>query len=155
MNVALRAQDIERLPEAAGFVVPAIDHQAMIACTFVHHKYEHRAPPGTVLLRAFCGGAMHPDDLALSDDALTKRVLGELHWRFGLKSQPIFTQVQRWPQAMAQYELGHLQRCDLIDKALSMRPGLHLIGNGMRGVGIPDVVGKGWQVADDIAASIL
>ena len=150
VNVALREQDIERLPQAAGFVVPAVDHQAMIACTFVHHKYEHRAPAGHVLLRAFCGGAMHADDLQFSDAELCQRVLGELHWRFGLKGQPLFTQVQRWPQAMAQYELGHLRRCDLIDQALALRPGLHLLGNGMRGVGIPDVVGKGWQVAENI-----
>jgi oxygen-dependent protoporphyrinogen oxidase len=150
VNVALREQDIERLPQAAGFVVPAVDHQAMIACTFVHHKYEHRAPAGHVLLRAFCGGAMHADDLQFSDAELCQRVLGELHWRFGLKGQPLFIQVQRWLQAMAQYELGHLRRCDLIDQALALRPGLHLLGNGMRGVGIPDVVGKGWQVVENI-----
>ena len=95
---------------------------------------------------------MHPEDLAQSDETLTHRVLGELHWRFGLKSQPLFTQVTRWPQAMAQYELGHLRRCDLIDAALRHRPGLHFLGNGFRGVGIPDVVGRGWQVAETIAA---
>ena len=154
VNIALRQEDVQHLPEAAGFVVPAIDHHAMIACTFVHHKYEHRAPPGTVLLRAFCGGAMHADDLLLSDYALIQNVLGELNWRFGLRGQPLFSTVQRWPKAMAQYEVGHLRRCDLIDQGLALRPGLHIIGNGMRGVGIPDVVGKGWQVAEHISQTI-
>ncbi|TVR45463.1 MAG: protoporphyrinogen oxidase [Planctomycetota bacterium] len=153
VNIALRREDIGQLPQAAGFVVPAVDHHSLIACTFVDQKYEHRAPEGCVLLRAFCGGAMHPEDLQCSDEALVNRVLAEIDWRFGLRRAPLFTQVNRWPRAMAQYELGHQRRCDLIDGALALRPGLHLIGNGLRGVGIPDVVQQGWNVAERILSA--
>lgn len=151
VNCLFDAAAIPKHPEAAGFVVPAVDHQAMIACSFVHHKYDHRVPPGKCLLRAFCGGAMHPEDLSCSDAQLQARVLGEINWRFGLRKAPELVQVTRWPQAMAQYEVGHLRRRELVEQALRHRPGLHLVGNGLHGVGVPDVIAQ----ADRCVASIL
>ncbi|TVR08531.1 MAG: protoporphyrinogen oxidase [Planctomycetota bacterium] len=150
VNLLFDADAIANHPEAAGFVVPAVDHQTMIACSFVHHKYDHRVPPGKCLLRAFCGGAMHPEDLACSDAQLRSRVLGELNWRFGLRQDPEHVLITRWPQAMAQYEVGHLRRRDLVRQGLQRRPGLHLVGNGLFGVGVPDVIAQ----ADSCAASI-
>src|SRR5947207_9924333 len=41
------------LPPGFGFLAPASEGRKMLACTFVHNKFPHRAPEGTALLRCF------------------------------------------------------------------------------------------------------
>ena len=53
---------------------------------------------------------------------------------------------------MAQYDVGHLERVASIDARLARLPGLHLAGNGLRGVGVPDCVRGGEAAAEAVAA---
>src|SRR5208337_4906431 len=46
----------ERLPPGFGYLVPRKENRRMLACTFVHRKFNHRAPEGKALLRCFLGG---------------------------------------------------------------------------------------------------
>ncbi len=128
------------LPQAAGFVIPASEGRSTIACTIAHAKYPGRAPSGTTLLRAFVGGAMHEDRLALDDATLIRQTLVDLRSYLGNLSEPHLARVHRWPKAMAQYVVGHQQRVARI-RALTPA-GLHLVGNGFDGVGIPDVASQ-------------
>ncbi len=128
------------LPPAAGFVIPAVEGRATIACTFAHAKYPGRAPEGTSLLRAFVGGALHEERLELSDAVLVQETLADLRHYLGALPEPRFARVHRWPKAMAQYVIGHQAR---VARIRGLTPeGLHLIGNGYDGVGIPDVVAQ-------------
>jgi len=151
VNLAFRREQVGLLPEAAGFVVPAVEHRRVLACTFVSNKYAGRAPEGTVLLRAFVGGALHGEDLEADDDALVAGVLGELAWRLRIRGNSIFATVHRWPASMAQHVIGHPRRLAAIRAAEARIPGLHLVGNGYEGVGVPDVIAQ----ADAAAAAIL
>ena len=54
---------------------------------------------------------------------------------------------------MAQYTVGHKARVAEIEQRLNQIPGLHVAGNAYYGIGIPDCVRMGKQVADHIAAS--
>jgi oxygen-dependent protoporphyrinogen oxidase len=128
------------LPQAAGFVIPAVERRGTIACTIAHAKYPGRAPAGTVLLRAFVGGALHESRLELSDEVLVRETLADLRVYLGALPEPRFTRVHRWPKAMAQYVIGHQAR---VARIRELTPaGLHLVGNGYDGVGIPDVVAQ-------------
>jgi len=139
------------LPAAAGFVIPSVEGRGTIACTFAHAKYPNRAPDGTMLLRAFVGGAMHEDRLDLPDEVMVAQTLADLRVYLGALPEPTFTRVHRWPKAMAQYVIGHQARVARI-RALTPA-GLHLIGNGYDGVGIPDVVAQAAAVFGQPAAS--
>jgi len=93
-----------------------------------------------VLLRAFVGGAMHEDRLALDDTTLIRQTLVDLRSYLGNLSEPRLARVHRWPKAMAQYVVGHQQR---VARIRALTPdGLHLVGNGFDGVGIPDVASQ-------------
>jgi oxygen-dependent protoporphyrinogen oxidase len=59
-------------------------------------------------------------------------------------------EVNRWPKAMPQYTLGHLDRLTQLDAALSRYGGLVLTGAGYRGVGIPDCIREGAAAAGRI-----
>lgn len=130
-----------------GFVVARRHSSVRItACTWVSSKWEHRAPPGSVLLRAFLGGSHDPDVVALSDDemvAVARRDLSAVH---GISAAPTLARVYRWPRAGAQHTVGHLDRTAEIERRLEAL-GIFTAGSGFRSVGIPDCVADARRVA--------
>ncbi len=154
LNFAFRAGAIQHSLEGFGFVSPHLEKQTALACTFVHRKFPGRVPRGHVLLRAFAGGALQPDVLKLNDDELAKRVLSDLQMILGITQAPLFATLQRWPRAMPQYTVGHLQRILHIEEMLLGLPGLALAGNWLRGVGIPDCIESGERAAEALLNSV-
>jgi len=70
----------------------------------------------------------------------------------GLHAMPVFHSVARWPNSMAQYTVGHEQRQRQVESMLQDIPGLHLAGNGYRGIGLPDCVRMGKEAAAAITS---
>jgi oxygen-dependent protoporphyrinogen oxidase len=62
--------------------------------------------------------------------------------------------VHRWPESMAQYDVGHLQRVAAIRRRLREHKGLQLGGNGFEGVGIPDCVRAGESAAEELVPGL-
>lgn len=129
-----------RFPPGFGFLVPQTEGRALLACTFVHAKFSHRAPEGLALLRCFLGGARCPDALDWSDEEIMARVQRELSEILGLAEPPLFHRIHRRSQAMPQYLVGHVERVARIRQAMSRHPGIFLAGNAYQGVGIPDCI---------------
>lgn len=132
-----------------GFLVPKLERQYLMGCTWVGNKFNYRVPDDMVLLRCFIGG----NGLALSDDELVSVARNELHSIMGLEAEPVFHSVARWPSAMAQYTVGHQKRLERIDAIVRDTPGLHLAGNAYRGIGIPDCVKTGKDAATRITSA--
>jgi oxygen-dependent protoporphyrinogen oxidase len=135
------------LPGGFGFLVPRTEGKRLLACTFVHNKFAERVPEGGLLLRAFLGGSTDEAALKLSDAAVLHLVRQELGDILGLNTEPLFTRIHRWPQAMAQYEVGHRERIAEIERLRKEMPGLHLIGNAYGGIGVPDCIRAGKEAA--------
>jgi oxygen-dependent protoporphyrinogen oxidase len=145
--VVLLAYDQAELPPGFGFLVPRTEGRKMLACTFVHKKFSFRAPERSALLRCFISSARVPDLLTFSDDQLLAMVRKELKDILGLSEQPRLTRVFRWQQALPQYETGHLERVEAMEKILEDIPGLRIIGNSFHGIGIPDCIRSGREAA--------
>ena len=131
---------LEQLRPGFGFLVPREEERRLLACTFVHGKFNHRAPPGGALLRCFLGGSRDPEALNLNDqDAveLCRRELGNI---LNLDAEPSFYRIYRWPQSMPQYEVGHSERVDALLRRLQNHPGLFVAGNAYSGIGISDCI---------------
>jgi protoporphyrinogen/coproporphyrinogen III oxidase len=141
------------LPEGFGFLVPASENRAMLACTFVHRKFLGRTPPGKALLRAFLGGMKNEALLAEPDDVLITTVRNELQEILGIKAEPEHTQVSRWRRAMAQYAVGHQTRAKRVAERVALLEGLKLAGNAYDGIGIPDCIRLGRRAAKEVLAS--
>lgn len=148
VNIGLRREQVPDLPAAAGFVVPAIEHRSIVACTIASSKFAGRAPDGRVLLRAFVGGALHADDLAGSDEAIGQRAWLDLRERLQIRGEPELLTVHRWSNAMAQPIIGHGDRVAKIRAAEAAVAGLGLVGNGYEGVGIPDLAAQAKSVVE-------
>jgi protoporphyrinogen/coproporphyrinogen III oxidase len=152
--VAYAEGQIARPLDGFGFVVPQIDGRRILSTSFSSVKYVGRAPRGHVLLRVFLGGAARPELVAASDEELRAIVFDELGQLLGIRGEPSLFQVARWPNAMPQYHLGHLQRVARIDVALERWPGLQLAGNAFHGVGIPHCIHSGEQAAERVMQSL-
>jgi protoporphyrinogen/coproporphyrinogen III oxidase len=140
INLGYRKEQIAKLPDASGFVVPRAESDSIIACTFAHQKYPNRVPEDLILLRAFAGGSGREAVLNEDDQALTRRVTGELSAWLNIEGEPAFIRLNRYDKCMAQYTLGHRERLTRIRAIEKTHTGLALIGNAYEGIGIPDVV---------------
>ncbi len=138
----------DALPPGFGFLVPRSEGKRMLAATFVHNKFPHRAPDDRALLRCFVGGARNEQILQTPDEELVRIIRGELHQIIGLTIEPLFTRVYHWNGVMAQYGVGHLERLQRIETLLQQFPGLTLAGNAYRGIGVPDCVRSGTEAAN-------
>jgi protoporphyrinogen/coproporphyrinogen III oxidase len=140
------------LPAGFGFLVPRSEGKRMLAATFVHNKFPHRAPEDRALIRCFLGGSRDEQILQLPDDEILGIVREELRQVLGLGAEPLFSRVYRWRGAMAQYTVGHLERLQRIESLLKQLPGLALAGNAYRGIGVPDCVRSGEAAAQQVLA---
>ena len=143
-------QQLTTLPPGFGFLVPRSEGTRMLACTFVHNKFPHRAPEDKGILRCFLGGARDEAVLGLNDEEMLETVHRELRDIVRLEAQPIFARVYRWREAMAQYEPGHIARVEQIEKRVAEIPGLALAGNAYHGIGVPDCVRSGNEAANKV-----
>ena len=150
VTLAWRRADIPHPLDGFGFVVPKIERRPIIACTFTSVKYPRRAPDGFALLRVFVGGALNEAALEGDDETLTRVARAELGELLGIQAPPLFSRVSRYPKAMPQYHVGHLQRVDAIEGCLKTHPGLALAGGAYRGVGISDCVRSGEDAASHL-----
>ena len=148
MALGYRKDTFDHPLKGHGFLVPKLERQYLMGCTWVGNKFNHRVPDDMVLLRCFVGG----NGLALTDEELVVAARSELRGIMGLQAQPVFHSIARWPNAMAQYTVGHQQRVERIEAIMQTIPGLHLAGNAYRGIGIPDCVKMGKDAASRITS---
>jgi protoporphyrinogen/coproporphyrinogen III oxidase len=128
------------LPPGFGFLVPPGSGSLLLACTFVDQKFDDRVPQDGRLVRAFFGGAAAERLMRCGNDETAAVARLELARILGPLPEPQVTVVRRWPRSLPQYAVGHLERMAELDERVSKLDGLRLLGNGYRGVGLPDLV---------------
>ncbi len=151
IHLAYKRSEIHHPLDGFGFVVPRNEKRSIMASTWTSTKFANRAPDNRVLLRVFVGGAKDEDALNLGDEEMVAMSLEELKDIMGIEAKPVFTRVYRWENSMPQYQLGHIERVEEIEKRISRHPGLFMTGCAYRGVGISDCIHEGELVAKRVA----
>ena len=123
-----------RVPRGFGALIPRSEGFRMLGVLFDGYLFDGRCPPGTLLVRAFLGGAVDPATATLADADLITTVRADLQRLLGITEQPLFSEVVRWKQAIPQYEIGHPERVRAIDEEVQQIPGLFLAGNSLHGI---------------------
>ncbi|WP_437190951.1 protoporphyrinogen oxidase [Planctomicrobium sp. SH527] len=140
--------DIKHPVESFGLVIPHAENRRILATSFLSRKFDDRAPEGKVCIRSFVGGAMQPEEFARTDEEIIATVLSELEEILGVKGTPDFAIVARYPKAMPQFHVGHLQKAEAILQSAAEIPGFALAGNYLGGVGVPDCITSGETAAE-------
>jgi oxygen-dependent protoporphyrinogen oxidase len=142
-------------PQGFGFLVPQTDgvENQLLAATFVDQKFPHRAPIGARVLRAFFGGASADALAPQPDKAIVAAAFTQLTKLLGPLPEAALTTVRRWPRSLPQYEVGHIERMAELDQRIAELGGLTLLGNGYRGVGLPDLIRDARAAARSLTGS--
>jgi len=139
------------LPASSGFVAPR-GALPMNAATIVSKKWPDERFEGRAVLRCFIGGTGTEQVLDAPDEAILAHVAASLRGIYPLPAEPEAATLVRWPRAMPQYEVGHLDRVEAIEVGLP--PGVWIAGQAFRGAGLPDCVGQASAVSERIATRL-
>lgn len=119
------------------------------------YLYPGRSPEGHVLIRAMYGGAVDPEAGALPEDEVLALARTEVARLYGIADAPRFARVVRWPRAIPQYELGHLERVARIEGAVAALPGLAIAGNGLHGIAFGDAAASGVRAGERVVERLV
>jgi len=151
LSLAYRTSDIPQVLDGFGLVIPSNENRPINAITISSTKFNNRAPDDYMLLRVFFGGSRSPKSMEWDDNDLLQVVRDELCTILGIDAEPLFHRIYRWWNANPQYDIGHLERVNEIEKSLP--DGLYVTGSPYHGVGIPDCVHQAQQTAEQIIST--
>lgn len=107
-----------------------------------------RTPKGWHLLINFIGGATDPEIANLNSEQIVDIVHGDILTTLLRQDvKPKVLAVHLWKRAIPQYNLGHLQRLENIERALVNSPGLYLCSNFSDSVALGECVRRAGEVA--------
>ena len=133
-----------------GFLVPRSAGLRVLGTVWNSSLFPGRAPEGHVLLTSFVGGATDPEVVTWSPEELVALVHRELAPVLAIHQTPTFSNVQVYPRALPQYNVGHSERLAAIEELRQESPNLWLTGNYLRGPSIGTCVDQALAVADQV-----
>lgn len=145
------------LPGGNGFLVPPTEGTTIKAATFFSAKWAwvHESAPDVQVVRMSVGragdtAALRHDDATLVDLAAADlRSVVEPTNTIGVIAT---AGVQRWGGALPQYDVGHLDVVQRVEREIAGIDGLALCGAAYHGVGVPAVVATGHDAARKIVS---
>jgi oxygen-dependent protoporphyrinogen oxidase len=137
-----------------GCLVPRREGRRVLGVLFSSSMFDGRAGPGQVLLTTFIGGQRQPELPALDKEELGAIAHAEHAALLGAWQAPLFQQVTRWPRAIPQYTLGHLERVARADAAQRVLPGLFFSANWKGGVAVGDCISNAHVVAGAVVSHL-
>ena len=145
-----------QLPEASGYLVPAVDGRPVKAVTFSSVKWPHLRDRAAGLVFTRCSvGRIGEEAILQRDDAdLAALAAADLAAATGVTGPPADAVVTRWGGALPQYTVGHLDRVARIQAGLAAQPGLAACGAAYAGVGIPACIGTARSAVDQVLAGL-
>jgi oxygen-dependent protoporphyrinogen oxidase len=146
-----QASEWSKKLDGTGFLVPRSLEKLTTACTWTSVKWPHIADEQLFVLRAYVGRANQQSWQQYDNSNLATIVYHELKEWMPHLSTPVYSEVNRWYEAMPQYEVGHLQKIERLRAHLQSKcPNVHLTGADFEGVGLPDVVQKAQLLAESL-----
>ncbi|SDS43518.1 protoporphyrinogen oxidase [Opitutus sp. GAS368] len=142
-----RRADVTHPLDGFGLLTPAVEQRRILGTLFSSTLFPGRAPAGHVALTTFVGGTRQPELTRTTDRELLATVQAELAALLGVRGLPVFTRVQRWPHAIAQYTVGFQQFKDACAATEAGAPGLFIGGTCRDGVSLANCITAGNRLA--------
>lgn len=139
---------------AFGGLVPSVEDRELLGILNPSASFEGRCPRGGLLLSAFLGGMRSPDLIERSDETLKELILERLERILGIKQSPDLIKIFRHPRAIPQYEASTEQRLELIQQLEQDYPTLLIGGNMLNGIGMPDRIKQGFDLAERVLSRL-
>jgi protoporphyrinogen/coproporphyrinogen III oxidase len=153
VSLGYRKQDVGNALNGFGFLVPRSSGLNVLGTVWNSSLFPSRAPEQYALLSSFVGGATNPSVLQRPVDELVALVHRELTSILNIRSQPLFSDVHIVLHAIPQYTLGHTARLFTLETLRHQFPGLHLVGNYLKGPAVGTCIEQALKVAAEIRIS--
>lgn len=136
-TLAYRAGDVGRALDGSGFLVPRTAGRTITAASWSSTKWA-RLAGDPVILRVSAGHAGDDRAISLDDAQLLSAIADDLAVIMGIHAAPVEHRITRYPNGFPQYEVGHLDRIEALERSLrDAAPDVAVCGMAHRGVGIP------------------
>ena len=142
--------DVGHSLDGFGFLVPRSAGLRILGTIWNSSLFPERAPEGHLLLTSFVGGATDPGAAALSPENLVALVHREIAPLLSIGHAPTFSNVEIYPRALPQYNLGHSDRLAQIERLTLEAQNVSLVGNYLRGPSIGACVEQSLAVAGKV-----
>jgi oxygen-dependent protoporphyrinogen oxidase len=152
--LAYREADVPRPLDGYGYLVARSEGSDVLGVVWESSLFVGRAPVGHVLLRVMMGGARRPDTASRGEPELIATARSEIAGTLGITTAPERTWVRRWPEAIAQYERGHLERVAAARAQAARSGGLDLCGSSYDGASFGGAALSGERSAERVMAAI-
>ena len=152
--LAYRTADLPRALDGYGYLVTRPEGLATLGVVWESSLFPCRAPEGLALMRVFLGGARMPDAAALDSGAAIARARKELRQVMNVTAEPVREWRFQWPNAIAQYTVGHADRLSAIRARLAEHSGLHVCGTSYDGVSFNQAIASGAKLGRSLAESV-
>jgi oxygen-dependent protoporphyrinogen oxidase len=143
VSLGFRDADLPRPLDGYGYLVARAENLATLGVVWESSLFAGRAPEGHALLRVMLGGTRRPEVVGWPAERQARVAREELARVMGITADPVMQHVTAWPQAIAQYTIGHRERRAAIDTALATLPGLSLCGSSYDGVSFGEAIASG------------
>lgn len=144
-----RREDVTHPLDGFGFLAPRKESPPILGCLFSSSMFAGRAGASAVLLTTFVGGVRSSPLATKPEDEIAADVAAALARYLGAR-RPLWQVVTRWPRAIPQYTLGHLQRIAAVERAEAALPGLRFCANWRRGVSVADCIKSAHEAAESL-----
>jgi oxygen-dependent protoporphyrinogen oxidase len=145
-----REKDSPHKYDGFGYIAPQNTRRDVLGVQWCSSIFPDRAPSGFVLWRALVGGVHRAEQVDWDDDRLAKAVHNEMKLAMGVTREPVFRRIIRWPRAIPQYVIGHLERVARIEAGIAKHSGLFLGGNAYHGIAMADCVEQAGLLASRV-----
>jgi oxygen-dependent protoporphyrinogen oxidase len=152
--MAFRAADSPRPLAGYGYLVARAEGLETLGVVWESSLFEGRAPQGMILLRCMVGGARHPRVAGLSEPEILDLARREMTPVMGIHAEPVRTWIRPFPDAIAQYTVGHAARVADARARVARLPALELTGTSYDGVSFNSAVHSGALLADRVFARV-
>jgi len=153
LNLGFRRADVGHPLDGYGFLVPHNERDfPLMGVLWADSIFPHFAPGDKRLLRVFIGGAHNPEAVSRSDEDLLATAMDGMRGLLAVSGDPVLVDICRYKAAIPQYHIGHAEKIERVRTLVARKPGLHLAGNYLGGVGVNDCIKYAAKLTSELIA---
>jgi len=139
-----------------GALIPSKEQRNVLGILFPSSCFNNRTPKGKELFSIFLGGVKNDKLITLQDSEIETLVRFELSkiLKIAIDTEFDLFHIARHKNAIPQYEHNSGDRFATIKKLEGTFDGLHIGGNIVGGIGLPDRIKQGYEMARKINTTI-
>lgn len=133
---------------AFGGLIPSKEHRTILGILFMSSIFINRAPEKGALMSVFLGGINKKNYINMTDNDIMTLVKEDVMDLLDLKDfKPNLVRIHRYHHAIPQYDIGTEKRLEAIKLIQKEFPKLLIAGSIKDGIGIPDRIQQGKELA--------